>query len=259
LGLIAKNVRNVPVLQAEHRPTQNERRIAIDLSDEASRIARRASILVRREFGNADSSCRVGRRSLCSVRIITHSEPDGDAIVSAWLAERFLLVDEVAEVIFVPRPRVIGAHRPGDCLVDVGNTHDPGNLFFDHKRPAFRSRHASCAAKLVWDHVRGLGIDAQDLEPLIRAVFAGDSPKMRPVYEREYRESGTNGFHAELPRIRGAGASDAETYRGQEVARSKLSVAMNARWDQPFIRQRHAEDRSMIWDCLPDSFSERLR
>jgi len=63
------------------------------------------------------------------------------------VAERFLFVGESVEVLFVSRERERGAYRREDCLVAVGDTHDPTNYFFDHKPPAFADRHQTCAAR----------------------------------------------------------------------------------------------------------------
>src|SRR5438045_2621079 len=81
-----------------------------------------------------------------------------------------------------PRERVLGCFRAGDCLVDVGNTFDPARHLFDHKPPAFPSRHDSCAAKLVWEHLLALGKPVQHLEQLVLAVFAWDSVKRRKEF-----------------------------------------------------------------------------
>jgi hypothetical protein len=44
-----------------------------------------------------------------------------------------------------------------DCVVDVGNIHDPGRLLFDHKLPTCAERAETCADKIVWRHLIGLG------------------------------------------------------------------------------------------------------
>ena len=145
--------------------------------------------------------------------MITHAKPDGDAIAAAWLAERFLFNGEAVEILFLERERVLGAYREGDCLVDVGNTHEPERFFFDHKKPAFPSRHDSCAAKLVWEHLRALGRRVEHLEPLVRAAFAGDSARARAQYSSDYMQSNRDGFHAAIARARESQRSDADVYR----------------------------------------------
>src|SRR5262245_9820952 len=126
----------------------------VRLKSAAKSIAPRATATARHKarhyFGEADAG--FGIQSPSTRRVITHRKPDGDAIVSAWLAERFLLEGASVELLFVDRRRVFGAYRPGDCLVDVGNINEPANHFFDHKPPAFPCRHDSCAAKLIWEH-----------------------------------------------------------------------------------------------------------
>jgi hypothetical protein len=132
---------------------------------------------------------------------------------SAWLTEKLLLAEQSVEVLFVPRGRVCGAYRTGDCLVDVGNTFDAENHFFDHKPPALPSRHDSCAARLVWDRLCKLGHPARPLKPLIDVVFAGDSARERPWYQEEYARSQQDGFHRALTDAKDKHGTDAEVYR----------------------------------------------
>ncbi len=214
LGFVSKNAHDVAELHPEHRPTTTERHSALSLCDEVLRLAVAGRDAAWKAFGRADDDCRVRTSGHSSRRVITHGEPDGDAVVSAWLAERFLFAEESVEVLLVPRGRVLGAYCPGDCLVDVGNTHDPEHFLFDHKPPAFPSRHDSCAALLVWQHLVKLGQPVARLEnPLIRAVFARDSARQRSKYKTEYRWSFAIGVQAALDKARQSSGSDAEVYR----------------------------------------------
>lgn len=213
LGLVGKNVRNVPCLKKDHLPTSHQKRQAIELAREAAGVAAQIGHATRIEFGNADAACRVRGRTEPVARVITHSKPDGDAIVSAWLAERYLFAGKSVEVLFVDRGRVLGAYRVGDCLVDVGNTHDPKNLFFDHKPPAFPKRDQSCAAKLFWDYLRTRGRRVEHLKDLIRAVFATDAPRMKKVFSVAHGRSQMCGFHAVLKGVQATSSSDADVYR----------------------------------------------
>jgi uncharacterized UPF0160 family protein len=81
--------------------------------------------------------------------IISHSRPDLDAVVSAWLAQDFMFPGEETEVLFVNRSRIPHLKDTADCLVDVGQEYDPARLRFDHRPPAFKNRAVTCAAKLV--------------------------------------------------------------------------------------------------------------
>ena len=182
LGLIAKNVRNVAVLQEAHLPIPAQKELAIRLTEDILKLSASARDLGRRSFGRADDACRVRPARTPTIRVITHDKVDGDTIASAWLAEKFLFADQSVEVLFVPRGRVCGAYRTGDCMVDVGNTFDAKNFFFDHKLPAYANRHDSCAARLVWDRLCKLGHPVHHLKPLINVVFAGDSARERPWY-----------------------------------------------------------------------------
>ena len=115
-------------------------------------------------------------------RIVTHSKPDADAIAAAWLAETFLFPGEEVEVLFVPRLRPGQAGPAADCLVDIACIHDPERLIFDHKPPAFADRNATCATRLVWEHLLSLGRPVGHLEALVRVVHEGDwSPPRQAV------------------------------------------------------------------------------
>jgi hypothetical protein len=213
LGLIAKNVRNVALLQPAHRPTQEQKGEALRLSVEALGLAMNARDVGQLVFGWADDGCRVRPARKVTRRVITHDKPDGDAVAAAWLAERFLFAGEPVEVLFVPRERVWGAWRVGDCIVDVGNTHDPKHLFFDHKPPAFENRHDHCAARLVWNHLVKLGRSVQHLKPLVDVVHAGDSAQERVWFKDEYAESKRAGFHKALTDAKAVHRTDADVYR----------------------------------------------
>lgn len=213
LGLIAKNVRNVAVLQSSHLPTAAQKELALQLTADARAIAVAARDAARRAFDPADAACRVRPVPTPTRRVITHAKVDGDAVAAAWLAERFLFAGEPVEVLFVPRERVWGAWRAGDCLVDVGNTHDPASLFFDHKPPACTSRHDSCAARMVWDRLVELGRPVRQLGPLVDVVYAGDSTRERVRFKDEYAASKRNGFHKALADAKAGCDTDADVYR----------------------------------------------
>jgi hypothetical protein len=210
LGYLAKNVHDIAELQPTHRPTAEQRERAVGLTRGIHRAATTARDAARRAFGRADAACRVRPARKPTRRVITHAKPDGDAVAAAWLAERFLFAGEPVEVLFVERERVLGAYRPGDCLVDVGNTHDPGNLFFDHKPPAFSDRDDACAARLVWDRLVKLGRPVRHLKPLVDVVFAGDSTRERAWFQEEYAESRRAGFHKALAKAKPKRVTNAE-------------------------------------------------
>lgn len=127
-------------------------------------------------------------------RIITHAKADGDAIAAAWLAATYLFPGEEVEIAFVPRVRPGGPGLNADCLVDISCVHDPKKLIFDHKPPACADRNATCATRLVWEHLLSLGRRVGHLEALVRIVHEGDrSPPGRP--SPELATSRSEGFH----------------------------------------------------------------
>lgn len=68
--------------------------------------------------------------------IVTHMNPDWDAIGSSWLLARFVPELREAEVRFVntarPDPEVIATAA---AVVDTGLVHDPARMRFDHHQP----------------------------------------------------------------------------------------------------------------------------
>ncbi|MBA4191449.1 MAG: hypothetical protein C0467_26010 [Planctomycetaceae bacterium] len=229
LGLIAKNVRNVSFLQPTHRPTPEQKEEALRLTTEALRLATSARDAGRRAFGRLDDACRERPARKLMRRVITHDKVDGDAVAAAWLAERFLFASEPVEVLFGPRSRVWGAWRIRDCIVDVGNTHDPKHLFFDHKQPAFVNRHDSCATRLLWDYLVKIGRPVDHLKSLVNLVYAGDSTEERGWFKDEYAESNRIGFHKALKDAKAEYATDAGVYRVMRQWLNKYDKKMATR------------------------------
>ena len=153
-------------------------------------------------------------------KIATHRQPDADALVSTWLAERFLFADEIVMVVFVGRA-VPKCGWNADCVVDVGNEHDPARLRFDHKPPAFADRNETCATRLVWEHLQRMGADVVYLAALVEAVHAGDSNPPRKG-SLVLQQSRTNGFHAFLRQARQLCVTDSALY---EAVRHWLNIS----------------------------------
>ena len=140
--------------------------------------------------------------------ILTHKQPDLDAVVSAWLAQEYLFADEQTTVVFVGRTISRVQMKAADCVVDVGNAYDPERLWFDHKPPAFTDRNAACATKLVWEHLLRLKKDVAHLQSLVQVVFEGDTRR----WSDALKESRSNGTHAALKRYAKESAADSEVY-----------------------------------------------
>jgi hypothetical protein len=180
--------------------------------EEAQHVPRRATALYDPVADCASPCGRQRLRNSFVRRIATHAKPDPDAIVAAWLAATFLFPGEEAEVAFVPRTRPGQPGAAADCLVDITCTHDPQRLIFDHKPPAFADRNATCATRLIWEHLTALGRPVGHLEALVRVVHEGDrSPPARP--SAELARSRADGLHAHFARMRGQCSDDHQLYR----------------------------------------------
>ena len=145
-------------------------------------------------------------------RIITHANPDLDAIVSAWIAQDFLFKNDPSEVMFVSRkvPKELMQHA--DCVVDVGNRYSPENYRFDHKPPAFENRNSTCATRLIWEYLRDAGADVTHLEPLVEITYQGDTHRNSAAL----RQSRVDGPHAALTKLKSEHTESTEVY-GQMV------------------------------------------
>ena len=117
---------------------------------------------------------------------------------------------------FVPRP---GLPVPAaDGSVDIACAFDPqGLILHDHKSPAFEDRSATCATRLVREHLPSLGRPVGHLGALVRVVHEGDrSPPGRP--SPELARSRSEGFHSRLRQARARGGGDHQLYpRGPEA------------------------------------------
>jgi hypothetical protein len=144
-------------------------------------------------------------------RIATHKQPDPDAVVAAWLAERYLFHGQSVEVVFIARKQPVQDKQVADCVVDAWNIHDPKQLIFDHKPPAFADRNETCATKLVWDYLVSQGKSVRHLVSLVQAVHEGDrNPPVKGG--AALKQSRQNGFHAYFKRVRPLCSSDEDLY-----------------------------------------------
>lgn len=155
-----------------------------------------------------------------TVRVVTHTQPDADALVAAWLAERYLFSGRRVEVVFVPSGHDWASGPAADCVVDVGGLCDPALGLFDHRPPARADRTETCATELVWKHQSESGRGVEALGPLVDAVRAGDSTRERGR-SVAYAVSRREGVHALIAGLRARGARDREMWA---TVRNSLNV-----------------------------------
>ena len=142
-------------------------------------------------------------------QIITHANPDLDAIVSAWIAQDFLFKGHASEGLFVSRKVPEKLMLNADCVVDVGNTYIPEKYRFDHKPPAFQNRNSTCATRLIWEYLRDTGADVAHLEPLVQITYQGDTHRNSDAL----KQSRIEGPHAELVKLKSEVKEITEVYR----------------------------------------------
>lgn len=142
-------------------------------------------------------------------QIVTHADPDLDAIVSAWIAQDFLFQTHASEVLFVSRKVPKNLMLQADCLVDVGNTYGPENYRFDHKPPAFENRNSTCATRLIWEYLLDIGVDVRHLAHLVEITYQGDTHRTSAAL----KQSRIDGPHAKLKQLKTEYKDTAEVYQ----------------------------------------------
>ncbi|MCR9120354.1 MAG: hypothetical protein NXI22_25740, partial [bacterium] len=150
-----------------------------------------------------------------TMRIATHKDPDADALVSAWMAQRYLFPGQSPSVEFVARDYE-SDRSEFDCVVDVGRKHDPRTLQFDHKPPAFKHRDQECATSLVWEHARSGNADVGHLRELVELIHDGDAATRRSKSDA-YKASRTNGLHALIKHAKAYAQGDRMLYQAVGV------------------------------------------
>ncbi len=142
-------------------------------------------------------------------QIVTHANPDLDAIVSAWIAQYFLFREHASEVLFVSRKVPERLRLQADCLVDVGNRYEPENYRFDHKPPAFENRNSTCATRLIWEYLLNAGVAVRHLEGLVEITYQGDTHRNSEAL----KQSRIDGPHAKLKQLKAEDKDTTEIYQ----------------------------------------------
>jgi len=98
--------------------------------------------------------------------IVTHFNPDLDALAAVWLIKRFLPGWKEAEVKFLPPGKYTIDDRPVDSDPNVLYV-DMGSGKFDHHQ----TNNFICAASLVWDFIKEeTGREDEAIERLVEIV-----------------------------------------------------------------------------------------
>lgn len=233
LSKLRKTVRDVPHLR-EHLGVSLSVRISAEALVEIGRILNGVPLFLaalegeipREAVASAEDLWGIGReyaRALSRLqpvdgrirRIATHCTPDADALVAAWIAERYLFRTHRCQVEFVDYSFRPSSKPDFDCVVDVGKTFNPALNIFDHKPPAFEDRHQSCAAKLIWEKVRKPH-QLCHLAELVELIHDGDAITRRSRSAR-YAHSNRTGLHAVIRHARNYSQSDQMLYQAIKV------------------------------------------
>jgi hypothetical protein len=121
--------------------------------------------------------------------IVTHTNPDLDAITGVWLLKRFGGLSE-AIVKFVntgnPDPDS-DLLENAIAVVDTGKEYATDELRFDHHQFPGQKANDTCATKMVFTNivVSNPNKDFRYLQPLIDMIFAGDTGRSEANQSRE--------------------------------------------------------------------------
>jgi hypothetical protein len=124
--------------------------------------------------------------------IVTHQNPDMDAIASVWLLQRFGGLEEV-EVKFVNTGSPdLAILAEATAVADTGKEIDPNRLRFDHHQLAGQAANDTCAAMQIFEFLISQNPTIEYLRPLVNLIFAGDTGRPEANQSREL------GIHALL-------------------------------------------------------------
>lgn len=107
--------------------------------------------------------------------IVTHQNPDLDAITGVWLLKKFGYMAE-QDIRFVntgnPDPQLLAS---ASAVIDTGKVYDPKVFRFDHHHLSGNAANETCATKQVYEHLRTCRVTKpiDHLRSLIDIVFAG--------------------------------------------------------------------------------------
>lgn len=114
--------------------------------------------------------------------IVTHINPDFDAITYVWLLRRFAPGFERAYIEFMPLNNLDhAALSQADSVGDMGGLYDPDQMRFDHHHLPGAQSTATCATMQTWKWLLSQGAELQYLCPLIEEIHRGDLAQSPPV------------------------------------------------------------------------------
>lgn len=123
--------------------------------------------------------------------IVTHMNPDLDAICGTWLLKRFGgLENEPVEFVSTGNPDAEKLEK-AVAVVDTGRQSDSIKRRFDHHHLPGQDANDTCAAMQVYQSLKHFA-EIAHLEPLISLIFAGDTGRSEATASREL------GLHALL-------------------------------------------------------------
>jgi len=114
--------------------------------------------------------------------IVTHTNPDFDAITYLWLLKRFIPKFKDAEIKLLAFSQIDqDVLEKADSVGDMGSVYHPATWRFDHHHLVENQSTDTCAAQMLWEYLLFLQIDVTYLSPLIEIIYQGDLARTDPV------------------------------------------------------------------------------
>jgi len=113
--------------------------------------------------------------------IVTHTNPDLDAIGYAWLMAKYAPGFGAYRIEFTAFGQDRDLIDRADSVGDIGGVYDPARRRFDHHQLPGAESTATCATRMTWDWLQSQGIDVAHLEPLVEIIHQGDLGRQSPV------------------------------------------------------------------------------
>lgn len=117
--------------------------------------------------------------------IVTHTNPDMDAITGVWLLKRFGgLAEEPVTFVNTGNPDKEMLEK-AKAVIDTGKEFDPEALRFDHHHFPGQEANDTCATMQVFGYVYQSRPELIYLKPLVDLIFAGDTGRSEANASRE--------------------------------------------------------------------------
>jgi len=112
------------------------------------------------------------RKGNMRLRIAAPENPDLDALVAAWLAQRYLCAGEPSEIVIFPRDR-LWCEDGFTWRVEPSRIPNLFGFGWGRREQNFKERYSATATGHLWTHLLDMGKPVAHLVDLVDAVHQG--------------------------------------------------------------------------------------